>query len=414
MGYTESAIKGVSWMTGLQTVFRAFTFLKIVILARLLTPSQFGVFGIASLALSFLEILTETGINTILIQSKKEIRDYLDSAWVVSIIRGIVIFLGIVVLSPLITNFFKSPNALGIILLISLVPLVRGFINPAVVSFQKNLNFKYEFLFRSFLYFIDALVAIIVAFVTHSVYSLAIGLLVAAVFEVIFSFLFIKPIPKLKFNIIHLKEIFHLGKWVTSFSIFNYLGENLDNIVVGKLLGVSSLGIYQMAYRISILPITEISDVVSKVTFPLFSKIQDDKQRLKNAYIKTTLFTSVLTVCLGLTIFLFSNEIIQILLGPQWESAANVLKVLAIYGIIKSLISPASVVFLATAKQKYLAVVMFVRLLIVGLTIIPLVLTFGVIGAGYSQIIAVIITAFFSFLYLFIVLKGSTAITVKA
>ena len=153
MGYSRDALRGVSWMTLLRGVTRGITFLRLAVLGRLLTPSQFGLFGIASLLLSLLEILTETGINVFLIQHKGHIKDYLDSAWVVSIIRGFVLGFLILVFAPILVYFFATPDAYSVLLLISAVPIIRGFINPAIVTYQKDLLFRREFGFRSLLFF---------------------------------------------------------------------------------------------------------------------------------------------------------------------------------------------------------------------------------------------------------------------
>ncbi len=388
MGYTKSAIKGVSWMSGLRMTNRALTFVKIAVLARLLTPAEFGIFGIATLLLSFLQILTETGLNVVLIQSQKQIEEYLDSAWILSILRGAFIFLIILLSAPFVASFFNTPASLNIILLIGLSPLIKGFINPAEVRFQKNLTFNYEFLFRTTLYFTDAAVAIIAALITHSVYSLAFGLLAGSILEVILSFTVVKPLPKLKFNNNYLKEIFHKGKWVTAYGIFNYFSENGDNIVVGKVLGATTLGLYQMAYKVSYIPISEISDVANIVIFPVFSKIDQDKKRLISAFWKSTGVISFLTIIAGGIIFLFPKEVITVILGQQWVSAAPVLRVLSIYGIIRAAMGPSSAMFLALEKQRYVTFMIFVRFITLIITIYPLVIYFGMVGAGYSALLS--------------------------
>ena len=388
MGYTKSAISGITWMSGVRMTNRALTFVKIAVLARLLTPSQFGIFGIASLLLAFLEILTETGINIILIQTKGTVDKYVDSAWIVSIFRGIFIFLLIFVSAPFVANFFNTPSSLDIIRLISFAPLIKGFINPAEVIFQKDLKFNKEFWFRGSLFFTDAFVAIIAALLTHSVFSLAYGLLAGSALEVLLSFIFIKPTPKLKFDFTYIKEIFHKGKWITAYSIFNYIGENGDNIVVGKILGASFLGLYQMAYKVSYLPISEVSDVVNKVVFPVYSKIQEDRKRLVQAFWKTTEIISLLTIILGIIIFLFPSQIINIILGPNWLGAASVLRVLSLYGVIRAALGPASAIFLAIGKQSYVTIMVLIRCIVLVLTIYPFVVYFGMIGAGYSALLS--------------------------
>src|SRR3989338_7346307 len=129
MGYRTDVFKGISWMGLLRGSTRAITFVRLAILARILTPAQFGVFGIASLMLSFLEIITETGINIFLIQEKKDIREYLNSAWAVSIIRGFLIAFILLASAPFIANFFNSEESIHVIYLIALVPMIRAFIN---------------------------------------------------------------------------------------------------------------------------------------------------------------------------------------------------------------------------------------------------------------------------------------------
>ena len=406
MGYTRQAIKGISWMSLFRIISRILAFFKIAVLARVLTPSQFGVFGIASIVLAFLEIITETGINIILIQAKKETKGYLDSAWVVSIARGIIISFGIIILSPLISSFFKTPDAFGILLLISLVPLIKGFINPAEIQFRKKLNFKYEFWFRTILFLVDAMVAVIFALITQSVYSLVIGLLAGAVLEVILSFALIKPTPKLILNRNYLRDILHKGKWITAYGIFNYLSENGDNIFVGKMLGSSSLGIYQMAYKLSILPISEVSDVVSQVVFPVYSKIEEDTKRLLKAYFKTMVLTILGGVAVGGIIFLYPKEIVTIILGSQWLSVVPVLKVLSIYGIFRTISGPSSALFLAKGKQNYVTLMNFTRFSAILITIFPLILIYGITGAGYSVLIGVLIELPIIILFIFKIFKS--------
>jgi len=391
MGYTNRTIQGISWMSGFRAATRIFAFVKTAVLARILTPAQFGIFGIASLVLVFLEVITETGINVFLIQSKGNINKYISSAWVVSLLRGVIISLLLALTAPFIASFFHTPEATTILLFMSLVPFVRGFINPASIKFQKELQFNAEFWYRTAIFFFDAAIAIIVGYLTHSVYSLVWGLLAGALLEVVLSFILFRPRPRLLTEKNYFQEIFHHGKWVTMYGILGYFTDNGDNVVVGRLLGSASLGLYQMAYKISILPISEVSDVVSKVVFPVFTKIAGDKKRLFRAFLKTNIFAFSASFSLGAIIFLFPKQIILILLGEAWLSAAPVLQVLAVYGILRTVAGPSTALFLSLGKQKYITAMLFIRFLGLALTIYPLVSFYGLMGAGYSALISVIV-----------------------
>jgi O-antigen/teichoic acid export membrane protein len=390
MGYKTHAFKSISWMGLLRGATRGVAFIRLAILARILSPAQFGVFGVASLILALLEVLTDTGINVFLIQKKEESSDYISSAWIVSIARGILIATLLVVLAPFIAKFFNSPASYNVILLIAIAPFIRGFINPSIINTQKDIQFHKEFYVRTTLLFIDAATAITVAFITKSAQSLAWGLIISALFEVALSFLFFKPRPRLSLNIAQVKHIGGRGWWVTLTGIFVYLSENLDNITVGKMLGTEALGLYQSAYKISTLTISEINEVVNKVTFPVYTKLADDKDRLRRAFFKVVLTTSAAAFVLGIFIFIFAEQIVLIILGPSWTGAIPVVRVLAFYGILRTFFGNFSAFFLSLEKQNYVAATTLVRLVVLIAVIVPLISVFGMVGAGYAMLISII------------------------
>src|SRR3989338_2000642 len=207
MGYTRDTIKGLRCVGTLRLITRAVSLARIAILARILSPVQFGVFGIAMLVTALLEVFTETGVNVILVQEKKDIKEHIDSAWIVSIIRGIIISIVIFFSANFVSGFFRSPDSIFLIQLISIVPLIRGFINPSSLEFHKE--FWYRFVIFSF----DAVVAIVFAYITKSAISLVFGLLAGVIVEVILSFLVVKPVPHLYFNKEYISRIFHIVKW---------------------------------------------------------------------------------------------------------------------------------------------------------------------------------------------------------
>ncbi len=405
MGYLKDGIKAISWMGGLRVTIRLISLFKIVILARLLLPAQFGIYGITSLVLAFLEIFTETGINVFFIQHQKKINQFLDTAWVISIIRGFLIAFLVLLATPFVVNFFNVPEASQLLRLISLVPVIRGFINPAIIKFQSKLQFNKEYYFRSTLVLIEVLTSIGFALILRSPVSLVYGLIASAIFEVALSFYLSKPIPRFQFQSKHFQSIFHTGKWMTVAGIFNYLFHQGDDIVVGRMLSLNALGLYQQAYKISSLPISEVADSFGKVTFPIYSKIAGDRQRLKKAFIQVSLGISVLIIPFGLLLFLFPKIIIKILLGDNWLAAAPALKVLAVFGVIRAISGSASALFLAVKKQQFVTMITFVSILGLALSIIPLVLRFGIVGAGYSAIIGSVAALPIILYYLVKVLK---------
>lgn len=409
MGYSREAIKGIFWTFALRGGVITLATLRIPILAKVigLGPRDFGAFAIATLALGFIEMLTETGINVFLIQEKSSIERYLSTAWVVSIIRGFIIALIIFFSAPFLAQFFHASDALYLLILISLVPLLRGFINPSVIRFQKELQFDREFYFKFPILFFETTLTITVAFITHSAISFAFGLIGAALLEVALSFLFLKPIPHLSFEKEKLKGVMHRGKWVTAAGIFNYLFHHTDDIVVGRMLGSFNLGLYQTGYRISIAPITEGADVVSKVTFPVYTKILGDKARLVRAVLRTTGGISFFVIPFGILLFSFPHLFISTLLGDQWLGAVPAIKLLAIFGIIRAISGSLSSLFLAVKKQEYVTFVTLISFLALVVSIVPLVDRFGIVGAAISVLTATILAVPFFAYFSWKILRAS-------
>lgn len=400
MGYTKETIKGISWLGAFRLFTRVLSFLRTIIIARILSPAQFGVFGIAALVLSLVEILTETGINVFLVQNKENINKYISTAWIVSILRGVLISSLIFLSSFFVSAFFKSEESLTLLMLVSMVPLIRGFINPSVAKFQKNLEFHKEFYYRSGIFLIETVVSIGLVVILENPIALIYGLIMGAIFEVTMSLLFVKPVPIIEFNKNIFREIITHGRWVTGAGIFAYLFQNADNVVVGKTLGTGALGIYDMAYSISTLPLNEISDIVARVTFPVYVRISDDKDRLRRAYIKTILLTALFVSPILLLLFLFPENIILLFLGANWIGASDILRVLAVYAMLSILGSPSGAVFYAVKKQKYLTIISIVSFVVMIVSIFPLINQFGLIGAGIAVILGSLAALAFMTYYL--------------
>lgn len=408
MGYTKDAVKGLSWMSGYRIITRLFAYVRIALLARLLTPDQFGLFGIASLMLSLLDILTNTGTSVYLVQQKRDLKEYVDSAYAISIIRGILLSLVLFWASPLMSSYFNSPNSLSLLRLISLVPLIRGFISPSRVVFLKDLEFKKEAIFSFGVFLLDSTISVIVAFWLRSPISLVWGLIAGALLESSLSHLLISPRPKLlQYKKEHIKEMIKMGKWTTGATIFNYFFENGDDAVVGKILGVSSLGIYQAAYKLSTLPITEITRVFNQVTFPVYTNIAGDTKRLKRAFTRITLVILLLVLPIGLILYFYAREIVLLVLGQNWLQVVPVLKLLALFGVVRSFVISVNPLFNSAKKQEYLTYITATGLAVMLATIVPMVSKYKILGAGYSVLMASLATLPIVFGFMFKVLKDS-------
>jgi lipopolysaccharide exporter len=385
MGYRKDVIKGVSWIGSLRFFTKAIGLIETLILARILAPSQFGAYGVALLALGVLEVLTETGVNVFLVQ-ERDIEKYLDSAWCVSIARGVIISLLLVFLAPFIAAFFHSPESLQLLYLMSFVPILRGLINPSVVKFQKELLFGKDFSYRVSILAIDTVVSILVTYITHSPIGIIIGLLTGVIFEVLLSFFIIGPRPHFTIHRSYLSLLFHRGKWVTAAGFADYLFENVDNLAVGRMLGTGALGVYQMAYALAVIPLSELGKVFVHVTIPIMVKIVGDPVRVRRAFLQMVSVVGVMALPLVIA-FIFYPEIAVFLLGEKWREIASVLPILVIVGYSRALLGTSSALFISMKRQDYTA---FRTVITIGgmlAVLVPFITQFGIRGAAISALI---------------------------
>lgn len=408
MGYTKQVAKGISWLGAFRGMSRGISFVRTIILARILTPSQFGFFAIASLVLSFTELVTETGINIVLIQKKENIDKYIDTAWVTSILRGFIVGIIILIAAPFVIYFFNMPQALPLILLMSVVPVIRGFINPSKVKLVKDLRFREEFFYNILMFLVEFIVVVCVALFTKSAISLVWGLVAGAIFDVVASFIVFKPLPHVAFKKSLFKDIIGSGKWLTATGILSYAFQNIDNIVIGRMLGAAPLGLYDVSYRISLLPLTEVTDVIGKASFPVFVKINNDIKRLKRAYIMSISGITGISLCIGIILFLFPEQIILIILGKEWLGAVQVLQLLSLVGVSRAVFVSVVYPLYALNRQKVVTQLMFISLVILGMLIVPAVSMWGLIGAAGAALISTLVVLPLAFYLVFKAFKTAS------
>ncbi len=385
-------VRGGAWIFGLRAIDAALGFLRIIVLARLLAPRDFGLFGVALLALSILESFSKTGFDTAIIQRKDDVKGYLDTVWTVQIIRGFILggilFFG----APLVADFFKEPAALLLVRILAFSELLKPCANIGVIYFKKELQFNKVFVYSLAGTLVSLAVVIPTAFILRSVWALVLGLFAGQATTVVVSY-FIHPYrPRIVLDVKRCKELFSFGKWITVSWMILFLVVHGDDIFVGRLLGAAALGFYQMAYRISNISATEIAHVISQVTFPAYAKFQEDIQRLKESYLRILDITLFLTVSMAAAIFVLIPDFTRLLLGEKWMPMVPTARILVFYGLLRAIAASTGPVFVALGRPKVETAWQGVRLLVLVLLIYPLTISFGLEGTALAVFFSMLIS----------------------
>ena len=381
---SHRVVRGGFWVFSLRITQQLFNFVRLVILARILSPNDFGLMGIALLTMATLDTFSQTGFQQALIQKKEDIKPYLDSAWTVLILRGFILFAILYFIAPYAATFFNAPEAKPIIQAIGFAVLFQAFTNIGVIYFQKELEFNKQFIYQLSGTLADFIVAISAVLILKNVWALVFGLLAGNFARFVVSY-FIHPYrPHLSSNLGKAKELFGFGKWILGSSILIFLITQGDDIFVGKLLGATALGFYQMAYRISNMPATEITHVISQVTFPAYSKLQDNIPKLREAYLKVLQVTAFLSFPIAGLIFVLAPDFTKIFLGAKWMPMVPAMQVLALYGMLRAIGATTGVVFMAVGKPGIRTKIQSAQLILLAILIYPLTIRWGILGASIA------------------------------
>lgn len=386
---SQRVARGAIWVFALRITREGLKLARLIILARLLAPNDFGLMGTALLAMSALDSLTETGFDWALIQKKGNVSGYLDTAWTVSGLRGLTLCVLLVVTAPYIAIFFNEPAAAPIVRVVGLSVLIKGWSNIGRVYFDKELEFNKKFIYEVGGGVADLAVAIGAVLILGSVWALVFGLLAGEITRFILSYVLHPYRPHLRLELSKARELFGFGKWLLVSSILIFLINDGDDLFLGRVLGVTALGFYQMAYRISNMPATQITHVISQVTFPLYSKLQDQLSKLREVYLKTLKLTSFLSFPIAAGIAVLAPDFTRLFLTDKWMPMVPAMQVLAVYGLIRSVSATSGPLFMSVGRPDIATKVQFGRFLVMAACIYPLTVQWDIIGTALAVLISI-------------------------
>lgn len=389
----EQAVQSGIWAAGINVGDRVLQLLKVIILARLLSPEAFGLLGIALLVMAALRRFSAIGFDAALVQHRDEnVDEYLNTVWVMKMARWFLIASIAVPFAPYIAGFFNEPQASRLIMTIAGANLLLAFQNPGVVYFQKDLNFHKEFIYTISGRFVDLTVATAIAVLYQSVWALALGIAAMKLTKVALSYLIHTYRPNFEFNLDYAKEMFDFGKWILLSGILVFLLVEGDDGFVGWFFSATVLGFYQIGYRYSNAPATEVTQVINRVAFPALSKIQDNIDKLRDGFLRVTRLTMVISLPMALGIAAVAPQFVIVVLGEQWRPMIPLMQVLAIWGGLRSFSKIPPAVFKAVGRPEYDVYTLFIKVAVIAIIIYPAAEYFGPIGVAYVIVAQGIIT----------------------
>lgn len=324
------------------------------ILARILTPNDYGIVAVITVFISFFTIIADMGVGPAIIQNKNLNKQEISDIFIFTFFVALVISSGFSIFSYPLSIFYNSKVyiSLGVILSIGIFFNVLNIVPNALLL--KNKQFKTLAIRTTIINIIGGIITIILALNGLKYYSLVINSVIVGLLTFILNFKYSKLKVNFGFSFDSIKKIREFSSYQFGFNFINYFARNLDNLLIGKFMGQVSLGYYDKAYKLMLYPVQNLTYVITPVLHPILSDYQDNKEKIYSEYIKIVKILSLLGVFFSVFCFFASKEIIFIMFGDQWGESVSSFRILSISIWPQMITSSTGVIFQSINNTKLL------------------------------------------------------------
>jgi len=392
------SVRGGMTTMGSQGVQFIFRIAGISILARLLTPEDYGLVGMVTVVINFAVMFKDAGLSMATVQKREISHEQISTLFWLNVLISLAIGLCVLLSAPLVALFYGKPELTAVTAALSASFILSGLSIQHQALQRRHMHFGTLAGIKIASQIITLAVTIILAYIGWRYWALVAGALAQALVGSLLTFAFCPWIPGRMQRGTGVREMLKFGGHLTGFNLVNYFARNADNILIGKFIGADALGIYGRAYQILMLPITMMSGPLGSVAVPTLCRLNEDRGRLHRYYLHILYMLSLVAGPIAGVAFLASKDIIVILLGPTWAPVGDVFKYLAIGGLLQPLYSTQSWLHIAVGRSD--------RVFLWGLVGTPIIvgsfllgLIWGINGVAFCYSLAIIITTIGSLSY---------------
>jgi PST family polysaccharide transporter len=363
-------MRGMLWAYGAYVGGRSVVLVATAILARLLTPADFGVVALALVFMTFMETIQDLGLTQALIVSSPEeepARAQTTFIWTVAI--GAALAVVISAFSPLVAHFFGHSSLRAIIPVLALSFFVESLGATHDSLARKRLNYRVRTVAEGADVLTRGATGIVLALAGFGAWSLVLGYLVGTIARTATLWMLVPFRPRLRFSGAHLGSLARLGGVLTLVDVGSAFARNLDYLFVGRVLGAASLGLYTIGFRLPELLIMNVSVVAANVLFPAYSALAKDRR--ESGFLLSLRYLGAIVFPVGVGLALLAHPFVLALFGERWHRSIDVTDVLVAYAVFSTLNIPAGTIYkvsgrawiLLTVQVPYL-IVLFASLLV--------------------------------------------------
>ncbi len=350
MSLRSSIISGMKWSSLSQAGRQVMQLATTAVLARLLGPSDFGLVGMATVVIGFVAIFKDLGTSAAVIQKKEVNERFLSSIFWVNVGFGFLSMAALFLIAPLAGSFYHETRVGPIMRLLSLSFFISGLSAVQQSLLVKDLAFSKLARIEIFATLSGSSIGIGTALVGSGAWSLVYQSLANTAVTTLLLLWICKWRPRFIFDWVEVKAVSRYSMNLTGFSILNFFERNADYIIIGRFLGAIDLGYYTLAYKLMLYPLQNISAVLARVLFPVYSRIQEDNFLFKKAYLKAAALIAMVAFPMMAGLMVISRPLILTIFGEKWKPVITLLLILAPVGMIQSIVTTIGSIYTAKGR----------------------------------------------------------------
>jgi len=325
--------RGSAWAMAARWSMRLLGLITTVVLARLLTPTDFGIVAIAMIIAGAVETLSQTGQWLALMRHPAPTREHYDSAWTISMLLGIGLGITIWLAAPVTVFYFHEPRAGAVVHVVAFRTMLAGLENIGVVNFRRDFRFRAQFAYNSSPSIVSFFVVLLSAALLRNYWALVIGIISQQIATVLLSYVMEPFRPRISFA--KVGEIWSFSVWTLSRSIGFYFTEQIDKVAVGGFAGAATMGRYEVASDVGTSPTSELNAPMIATLFPVMAKVQNDHVKRRELYLNVLYWSAIICTSTSIGVALVTSDMVDLVLGSQWSDVKPLLPWLALaFGVL--------------------------------------------------------------------------------
>lgn len=392
MGMREKAAKGVAWSSVESMGGQLIALAVFVVLARLLDPSAFGLIALSSAFIAVMELFLSLGFNAAVIQRKELEPGHLDTSfWVYLGLGTVLAGIGIAG-AGLVADLYRLPELEPVVRWLSAIFLIHALANVQEAILRRKLAFRSLAMRTLAARVVGGTVGIVMAFQGFGVWSLVAQQLVGEIVKVVVLWTVSDWRPGVTVTRRHFNDLFGFSMSLMASHFLTVMSQRLDDFLIGYFLGPVALGYYAVAYRLVRLGTKLLAGTVQKVAFPVFSRMQDEPERLQRAFYGATRLTMLVALPGFLLLIGLANEIVPVFFGEKWATSIPVMQILAVMGALRAMVGFNVAILVSQGKPFWKLVIQFIEtvVMVAGFMIA---VSWGIVAVALARLVAGLLLA---------------------